>query len=210
MSDMILCKRGIHYYDSKKNSDCPYCKRIAEGRGGDPTAPASSSDINPSSGVNPTEGFEKGTKREPTIARGRTPHIDRSATAPWYSGDKEDGEESFEPVVGWLVAIEGSEKGRDFRLKPGRNMIGRTMNCEVCIEDDDLMSKEHAIVYYYGEINNFYIEDNRSKHGTFLLPGKNLVIERKPIKDGDKVKVGKTVFILKTLCNGEFKWEDEK
>jgi hypothetical protein len=209
---MILCERGIHYFDSEKHSDCPYCKRIAEGRGGDPTAGASPSDLKSSpGGVGPTEGaaqaFQRpGQGREPTVSKGKTPHIDRSATSPWYS--EEEGQEIFEPVVGWLVAVEGPARGRDFRLKPGRNLIGRSMEAEICIEDDDLMSREHSNIYYYGEINNFYIEDNRSKHGTFLMPNKEIVVERRPVKDGDIVKIGRTVFLLKTLCNEDFKWEE--
>lgn len=200
MSEMVLCKRNIHYYDPEKHGDCPYCKRIEEGRGGDPTAPADESDWKP-------ETSAKG--RDAAAGGGKKPHIDRSATAPWYSGDK-DKAEVFEPVVGWLVAVEGPSRGRDFRLKPGRNVVGRTVESEVYVEDDDLMSRDHAIVYYYGEINNFYVEDNKSKHGTFILPAMDLVVERRPIKDGDRIKTGKSVFILKTLCNEAFKWENLK
>ena len=196
MAQMILCKRNIHYYDAEKTADCPYCKRIEEGRGGDPTAAASASDL-----ASPP-------RREPTVAKGRSVHVEREATSPWYGEEQDGKKEAFEPVVGWLVAIEGPARGRDFRLKPGRNIIGRSMESDVCIESDDLLSGEHAIIYYYGEINGFFVEDKQSKHGTYLLPNKELVIERRPLKDGDKVKVGKTILLIKTLCNEAFKWEE--
>ena len=189
---MILCPDRIHYYDSEKYSECPYCKRIREGKGAKPTAPAEEEDLKSS---------------KPKVKK-RGAHIDRDATAPWYSGEKES-EEIFEPVVGWLIAIEGPAKGRDFRLKPGRNVIGRIMEADICIEEDDLLSREHTIVYYYSEINNFYVEDNKSKHGTFLLPNKDVIVERKPIKDGDKILVGKTILLLKTLCNEDFQWKEK-
>lgn len=206
MSSMVLCPRGIHYYDASKYEKCPYCERIESGRGGEPTAAGMPGD---SSGLNrvTTPVDSPAPPSRPAARR----HVDSSPTAAWYpTEDESGGEKYFEPVVGWLVVVEGPERGRDYRIVPGRNSIGRDPSAEVAIEGDELMSKDHAVLYYYAENNQFYIEDNRSKHGTFMVPGKELIAERRRIEDGNRIKVGQTVFILKTLCGSEFTWEKEE
>lgn len=205
MGNMTLCSRGIHYYDPEKHESCPYCQRLEQGRGGEPTMAANEGQAR--KGSEPTIGAPS-LRREATLPReSRKVHVDRAATSAWHSEDDENGKTVFEPVVGWLVVIDGPERGRDYRIVTGRNSIGRTMTAEICIESDELMSKEHATLYYYAEINKFYIEDNRSKHGTFLMPKKDLVIDRKEIFDGTVIKMGSSVFLFKPLCSDSFSWE---
>ena len=36
----------------------------------------------------------------------------------------------FDPVVEWLVCIDGPEKGRDYRIRSGNNYIGRSQDIE--------------------------------------------------------------------------------
>jgi hypothetical protein len=205
---MVLCPRGIHYYDASKYEKCPYCERIESGRGGEPTAPGISGESSGMSRI--TTPVSGAPEAAPAKSRARR-HVDSSPTAAWYPSEDESGRRDYyEPVVGWLVVVDGPEKGRDYRIVPGRNSIGRDPSAEVAIEGDELMSKEHAVLYYYAENNQFYLEDNRSKHGTFLMPEKALVAERRPVEDGNRIKVGKTTFILKTLCGKEFTWEKEE
>ena len=37
------------------------------------------------------------------------------------------------PVVGWLVCLEGPDRGHDYPLRAGTNAIGRSPSMEVCI-----------------------------------------------------------------------------
>ena len=47
-----------------------------------------------------------------------------------------EGNYSFMPVVGWLVCIEGNDRGRDFRLHSGYNSIGKNAENDVSIPSD--------------------------------------------------------------------------
>ena len=55
-------------------------------------------------------------------------------------------ENGIEPVVGWLVCVNGEEKGRDYRLIRGRNCIGRDSDMDVTIRKDQ---KVRNIVPWY-------------------------------------------------------------
>ena len=55
----------------------------------------------------------------------------------------------IDPVVGWLLCVDGPEKGRDYRIRSGRNSIGRAENMDICISGDSSISRErHAIIAY--------------------------------------------------------------
>ena len=54
-----------------------------------------------------------------------------------------------EPVVGWLVCIRGAYRGESFRLKSGRNFIGRAANMDIVLGADHSVSRlRHAAVVY--------------------------------------------------------------
>ena len=54
-----------------------------------------------------------------------------------------------EPVVGWLVCIRGAYRGESFRLKSGRNFIGRAANMDIVLGADQSVSRlRHAAVVY--------------------------------------------------------------
>lgn len=55
----------------------------------------------------------------------------------------------IDPVVGWLVCIKGPSRGRDYRIRSGRNGIGRSDAMDVPIAGDDTVSREnHAFLVY--------------------------------------------------------------
>ena len=65
---------------------------------------------------------------------------------------------SFEPVVGWLVCIEGKEKGKDYRIYGKNNTIGRDERSDICLKGDNAISREnHAKLAYDHKHNNFHI-----------------------------------------------------
>ena len=55
----------------------------------------------------------------------------------------------FMPVVGWLVCIEGSAKGRDYKIHSQYNYIGRAQHMDICISGDPCISAERAAVIAY-------------------------------------------------------------
>ena len=45
-------------------------------------------------------------------------------------------EAKVDPVVGWLVCIEGVDKGKDFKIISERNFVGRSEEINISIQGD--------------------------------------------------------------------------
>lgn len=94
-------------------------------------------------------------------------------------------------VNAWLVAVSGPTKGR-FGLQKGRNTIGRDPSSCQIIVDDPTVSGQHACLIFQG--GRFVIHDLASLNGTFVNGQR---VDRQMLLDGDKVKIGSTLFIYK-------------
>lgn len=92
-----------------------------------------------------------------------------------------------EPFYHRLHVISGSRKGKIFPLEEKTVLIGRGSECYVDLRDP-ATSKEHARVSW--EDGDYYLEDARSKHGTFVNGGK---VVRKKLRTGDEIKIGESI-----------------
>ena len=58
-------------------------------------------------------------------------------------------EENADPVTGWLVCIEGTQYGKDYKIHSGKNFIGRADNMHIQILGDNAISRvNHAAIIY--------------------------------------------------------------
>lgn len=121
---------------------------------------------------------------EPDEADGKTQAIDLS--------DFRDTQ--FKPCVGWLVVMDGPQKGRDFRLVPGRNRIGTDADMEVVLTDP-YVSSHHANIVYTDD-GTFQLSDAGSTNGT-KLNGKKVM--QAQLVDNDTLQVGRTTLRFKSL-----------
>lgn len=71
------------------------------------------------------------------------------------------------------------------RCKAGRDDLN-----DVVITGDQSISRFHFVITREGE--QYYVQDTRSRHGTFL--NGNKLTDNEPIKDGDVLKVGVSLF----------------
>src|SRR5579871_2596809 len=51
------------------------------------------------------------------------------------------------PVVGWLVALSGEQKGEDFRIRDGQNIIGSAPDADIVLRDAAVSSKHASLRY---------------------------------------------------------------
>ncbi len=93
-----------------------------------------------------------------------------------------------------LVIIYGDDLGKRIELGEQPTIIGRSSKCEVCL-DQESVSRHHCRVTYVDGL--FEVEDLESTNGTYVndAPVKKLVL-----RDGDQLKVGRT--ILKFIVGG--------
>lgn len=174
---IIQCEFG-HYYDDEKYAECPHCEeQIGEG------------DLTMSF----VEEEERAHDKLAAMAGS-----DERTVGVFQARMKAD------PVVGWLVCMEGPERGRDYRIHTGRNFLGRSYGMDLTVRDDLSISREkHCSIVY------------DPKHGDFMLvPGEgtntyvNSSLLKEPVRmeDGDAIGIGGSVFVFIAFCKGERTW----
>ena len=99
------------------------------------------------------------------------------------------------PVVGWLVALNGEQKGEDFRLREGKNTLGTKVGSEITLRDQAVSSIHASLSYKEGK---FLLIDLDSRNGTFLNNDEECV-SRAELKDNDTIRVGETSLKFKCL-----------
>ena len=106
----------------------------------------------------------------------------------------------------WLVCTEGKRRGQEYRLKAGRNFIGRSPNMDVALEGETSVSREgHAIVAYEPH-QSIFIAQPGSASELFYLNG-NVVLSAVQIKRNDRLQLGDVELMLIPCCDENFKWE---
>jgi hypothetical protein len=100
-----------------------------------------------------------------------------------------------QPVVGWLVAMNGEQTGEDFRLHEGQNTIGAAADCPISLKDATVTAR-HASVRC--ENGRFFLTDLDSTNGTYLNDAKDRII-REELKDNDVIRIGDISLKFKCL-----------
>jgi hypothetical protein len=185
------CENG-HYYDATKHSSCPSCgvQNIDFG----PTKPrreaAAAADAD-----RPAEkaAADPQPRPKPPSDAGKTVSLVRKKAG-------------IDPVVGWLVCVQGADRGRDFRIRSERNFIGRAETMDICIPGDDTISREnHATVSYNPKNGQFKLHPGDSRGLVYL--NSDEVDGPQPLKSGDRIELGQTTLMFVPLCGAEFSWE---
>jgi hypothetical protein len=99
------------------------------------------------------------------------------------------------PVVGWLVALNSTQKGEDFRLREGKNALGSDPTSEIVLRDPAVSGKHASINYKDGK---FVITDLDSTNGTYINEDAEPVA-RIELKDNDVIRIGETTLKFKCL-----------
>ncbi|HEX5230485.1 MAG TPA: FHA domain-containing protein [Bryobacteraceae bacterium] len=99
------------------------------------------------------------------------------------------------PVVGWCVVLAGPQKGEDFRIREGPNIIGSAADADIVLHDPDV-SEKHASLRY--KDRKFTITDLDSANGTFVNDRPD-PIAREELKDNDTIRMGTVTLKFKSL-----------
>jgi hypothetical protein len=182
MAKQKQCDKG-HYYDPKKYSSCPYCG--VPGLDVQPDAPSEAGED--------TVTVGHSTESRPVVDSGEV-------TVGIYR--KELG---MDPVVGWLVCVDGPDRGRDYRIRSEKNFIGRSEKMNICIHGDETISREnHAIVSYNPRNQTFKLLPGESRGLIYL--NKEEVDVPQTLNPYDQIELGKTTLVFVPLCGEKFKW----
>lgn len=118
-------------------------------------------------------------------------------------------EEEVPPVCGWLVCIEGARIGRDYKIKNGKNFVGRGDDMDIQIlGDNEISRRNHTIIVY-----------DAKKKNTVILPGdaagiaylnQEAVYVPTELMPYDTIELGRSKFVFVPFCGEHFEWNDVK
>lgn len=112
-----------------------------------------------------------------------------------------------EPVVGWLVCIEGKNKGKDYRLYGRINTIGRSERMDVCIQGDSGITRDvHAKIGYDPRFNKFHIIPANGTNNTYV--NGNTVYMQIELHSYDVIEMSNTKLLFISMCNHNFSWSN--
>ena len=95
-------------------------------------------------------------------------------------------------LLGWLIPIQGPQKGELFTLQPN-NIIGTDQTCNVVLQDK-FMSSKHAEIK--AEHGMWILRDSGSTNGTYV---NNRRVDRHELVDNDFIKFGTNMLKFKAL-----------
>lgn len=220
--ELKKCAKG-HYYDASIHAECPRCK--AENGPQSHTMPFR--DMPDTPGWNMGDS-EKTLPLDPNILAGGTlgPAGEsetrplNSDTLPLSQFPMKPGKEEvrtipvvqyelkMDPVVGWLVAVSGPEKGRDYRIHSDNNYIGREDSMDICLRGDEAISRErHASVSYDTRERLFYFAPG-SGRSIVRVNGK-AVLTMIELMAYDEIEIGRTKLVFIPLCGERFEWNND-
>jgi FHA domain len=113
---------------------------------------------------------------------------------------------AFDPVVGWLVVVEGSGRGQFRPVYYGQNSIGRGHDLRISIDfGDQRISREaHAFLIYDDVERKYFVRDN-GKSSIVRLNG-NAVLAPTELHDRGLLTIGETTLLFVALCDPNFDW----
>ena len=118
-------------------------------------------------------------------------------------------EMGFDPVVGWLVCVEGPSRGKSYTVRGGINAIGRSERMDITVTGDMTISAEnHARISYSDRNNRFNLIPGEGRNIVYLN-GEEL-FSPMPLKAYDLIDFGQTKLLFVPLCGERFRWEDKE
>ena len=113
---------------------------------------------------------------------------------------------NVDPVAGWIVCIEGTDKGKDFRILAKNNSIGRSEKMDICIKGDTTISREnHAKIAYDVKHNTFHLIPADSTNSIYLN-GEPVYVPT-VLEANDVLEFGESKFMFVPFCSEKFTWQ---
>ena len=198
---LIECANG-HLYDDSQYASCPYCQ------GGINRVEFGVQD----SGIGKTVGFGM-------PAGNADAEIGATVAPAGYQAQRSGAEDTgktvavmqksmkIEPVTGWLVCVDGTNKGKDYRIEAKNNTIGRSEKMDICIKGDATISREnHARLAYDVKHNAFHLIPAESTNSIYVNDEPVYVPTK--LNAYDIIELGESKFLFVPFCGDKFNWAD--
>ena len=218
------CGHG-HLYDNDVYSSCPYCNggmNVINFNAGPPDRSGVGGTAPVAGGYGPSGGSDMGLSQGGPDKSGLKTSVGKTApvsggvgkTAPVgmmeeigkteVVGRLKDAKR--EPVVGWLICIDGPEKGKDYRLYPRQNTIGRDEGMDVAIMEDKAVSREAQARLAFDQRHLAYTLIPAEGTNDIYLNDEPVYVPLK-LNPYDCLEFGKSKFLFVPFCGNRFDWE---
>lgn len=114
-----------------------------------------------------------------------------------------------DPVVGWLVVVDGPGKGNYLKLGNGQNSIGRgsTERVKLDFGDDQISRSNHAMLTFDPRGGGFYIQQGSGTNLAYL--DNSPVLTPAQLHVGSRITLGDTTLMFVPLCGENFSWDED-
>jgi hypothetical protein len=209
--NLTRCANG-HFYDEDKYSACPHCGTEARNdnatqalqRNDNITIPATqAADDQVTSKIT----APKVSSLNEVVQQASAGAIGRAITEDSPTIGYFGGAIGTEPVVGWVVCIKGNHFGEDFRLKSGRNFIGRSNGMDIAITGDSSVARDrHAVIIFDPKSGVFLVQEGEAKELSYI--NDNLIFTAQELEANDVLTIGNTKLMFIPCCSDKFRWEN--
>lgn len=207
---MKQCPKG-HIYDEKRNPQCPYCSGENSGfqalGGAQSDFPRTVPIMNApeeTAPFPPTMPLDNQAPPQAPVSAFRNPPPSGAGNmSVTIALDETDG--GISPVRGWLVVIDGEKAGLCFNIHGEQNSIGRGQKFDVNLSFDKAVSSDgNAVIAYDSHNIKFFLSPVLGKGKNNIYLNDTMLLMPTELKDYDKIKLGSTTFVFRSLCNETF------
>lgn len=198
------CPNG-HYYNSALHPTCPICAQ-----GSIPATepfPATSAPGGTYTAEPPYMAENPGFPRTEPVSVDRSVSTPSTPFQPTMIGGDLNVPGGVEPVVGWLVCVEGPMRGNDYRLHAGYNYIGRELG-DVRISGDQQISRQNHAMVAFDDADGIYYAGPSAGRNLLKVNGKT-VLNAVELNRYDIISIGTTKLMFVPLCGEHFSWKKE-
>ncbi|MEF2795035.1 MAG: FHA domain-containing protein, partial [Hydrogeniiclostridium sp.] len=194
-----------HYYNSALHPTCPICAQGSI----PPTEPfpATSAPGGTYTADPPYMAENPGFPRTEPVSVDRSVSTPSTPFQPTMIGGDLNVPGGVEPVVGWLVCVEGPMRGNDYRLHAGYNYIGRELG-DVRISGDQQISRQNHAMVAFDDADGIYYAGPSAGRNLLKVNGKT-VLNAVELNRYDIISIGTTKLMFVPLCGEHFSWKKE-
>ncbi len=143
----------------------------------------------------------------PPVASPPAPSGDAAATRYVHeAGTPRGAAPGIDPVVGWLVVVDGPGKGASRTVHYGQNAVGRGPGQRIALDfgDDQISREAHAYVVYDERKRQFFV--NHGGRTNLVRRNGEPVMAPVALAALDVIEIGRTKLQFVPFCGPGFDW----
>ena len=111
-----------------------------------------------------------------------------------------------DPVVGWLVVVEGPGRGASLNIGYGNNRIGRapTENISLDFGDEEISRENHSTITFDGRHRRYYVLPGQGRNLVYV--NDQPVMSPLELTGGEEILLGQTKLRFVPFCGKSFDW----